>query len=68
MILIVKNKETLRYVPKHETDMPVFMHCCAGFIEVTDISVWIPVFNAHGIQVMIQDETISESKDGSPDV
>ena len=58
MILIAKAKTG--FLPVHDADLPIFMHCCAGMIEVKDISFWMPVFAAHGIQVMIQDETLEQ--------
>lgn len=64
MMLIVKSRETLFYKPKHEIDLPMFQHCCEGMIEVRDIAFYLGVFSNHNIQIMIQDETLSESKDG----
>jgi hypothetical protein len=61
MMLIVKNKQYRGYVPLHEADMSIFKHCTGGFIGVDDINAFMPVFNAHGIQVIIQDETLSGS-------
>lgn len=43
----------------HDVDLLMFQHCCEGSMEVYDLQQYIPVFNAHGIQVMIQDETLS---------
>lgn len=57
-MLIVKSKSTGWYKPRHDIDLAVFMHCCAGFIEVRDISEFLPVFSAHNIQIMIQDEIL----------
>ena len=61
-MLIRKTKERGWYKPVHEVDMPLFMHCCGGFIEVREITDYIPVFWGHGIQIMIQDETYGETK------
>jgi len=58
MMLIRKTKEKGWYKPAHEADMPMFEHCCGGFIEVRSIADYILVFAAHGIQIMIQDETL----------
>jgi hypothetical protein len=65
MMLIVKSRQSNGYLPQHDIDLPMFKHCTGGFIEVRDIYEFMPVFNAHGIQVMIQDETLSRSNDGS---
>ena len=58
MMLIVKSKERGWYKPRHEIDLPMFMHCCGGHIEVKDISEYMPVFACHNIQPMFQDETL----------
>lgn len=58
MMLIIKSKERGWYKPRHEIDLPMFMHCCKGSIEVRDIHAYMPVFNNHNIQIMIQDETL----------
>lgn len=58
MMLIVKSKQSGGYLPRHDIDLPMFRHCCEGMIEVKDIHFFMPVFNAHGIQIMIQDETL----------
>lgn len=57
-MLIVKSKERGWYKPLHEIDLPMFMHCCEGSIEVRDIAGYLPVFGNHNIQIMIQDETL----------
>lgn len=56
-MLIRKTKERGWFKPSHEERLPMFMHCCAGFIEVRDISDYLSVFYAHNIQIIIQDET-----------
>jgi hypothetical protein len=61
-MLVIKSKNSHGYLPAHDSDLAMFRHCCEGMIEVKDISFWIPVFNVHGIQVMIQDETLSGSE------
>ena len=58
MMLVNKSKESGRYRPSHKIDAAMFMHCCEGSIEVRDISQYLPVFLNHGIQIMIQDETL----------
>jgi hypothetical protein len=58
MMLIVKSKERGWYKPRHDVDLPLFMHCCEGSIEVRDIGGYLPVFANHGIQLMIQDEAL----------
>jgi hypothetical protein len=58
MMLIVKSKNDRFYRPLHEADEAMFRHCCEGSIGVIDIHFFMPVFNAHDIQVMIQDETL----------
>ena len=58
MMLIVKNKNSAIYSPRHEIDLPMFRHCCEGMIGVRDINFFMPVFTAHNIQIMIQDETL----------
>lgn len=63
MMLIVRSKTSRGYLPRHEADLPMFRHCCNGYIEVREIADFIPVFNAHGIQVMIQDETMTGIED-----
>jgi hypothetical protein len=57
-MLIVKSKERGWYKPRHDVDLPLFMHCCEGSIEVRDIGGYLPVFANHGIQLMIQDEAL----------
>lgn len=57
MMLIVKGKTSGRYLPKHDVDLPMFRHCCNGYIEVQEIADYLPIFIAHNIQIMIQDET-----------
>lgn len=64
MMLIAKSKTSYNYLPVHDVDLPMFRHICEGMIEVKDIHFYMPVFAAHDIQVMIQDETLSESKVG----
>lgn len=56
MMLIIKSKTG--FLPCHDIDLPMFRHCCQDFYQVRDIDPYISVFNAHGIQLMIQDETI----------
>jgi hypothetical protein len=58
MMLIRKTKERGWYKPRQEVDLPMFQHCCEGFIEVRSLADYLPVFAAHGIQLMIQDETL----------
>lgn len=58
MMLIVKSKERGWYKPRYQLDLPMFMHCCDGSIEVKDIDGFLPVFTNHGIQIMVQDETL----------
>ncbi len=58
MMLVIKSKTSHGFLPRHDTDLPMFRHCCEGMIEVKDISFFLPVFNAHGIQILIQDETL----------
>lgn len=57
MMLIAKNKDRF-YRPVNDVDLPMFRHCCEGSIGVIDIHFFMPVFNAHDIQIMIQDETL----------
>lgn len=59
MMLIIKSKNSNGYLPRHDADLPMFRHCCEGMIEVWDIHYFMPIFSAHNIQVMIQDETLS---------
>lgn len=56
MMLVIKSRKSLGYLPANDVDIPMFKHCC-GAIEVSEIRQFIPVFNAHGIQVMLLDET-----------
>lgn len=66
MMLVAKKGDRF-YRPVHEIDLPMFRHCCEGSIGVVDIHFFMPVFIAHGIQVMIQDETATtHSKDAAP--
>lgn len=58
MMLIVKITRAGFFKPRHVEDLPMFMHCTDGSIEVLNIAEYIPVFNNHGIQLMIQDETL----------
>jgi hypothetical protein len=58
MMLVIRSKTSRGYLPRHDADLPMFRHCCEGMIEVKDIHFYMPVFNAHDIQVMIQDETL----------
>ena len=62
MMLISRTKERGWFKPTHEIDLPMFRHCCEGMIEVADLNFYLPVFAAHGIQIMIQDETLSSSE------
>lgn len=62
MMLIVRGKKSRGYLPRHDVDLPMFKHCCNGYMEVREIADFIPVFNAHGIQLRIQDE-INEPMD-----
>ena len=55
VMLIIR--QSRGYLPKYNSDLPMFRHCCEGMIEVKDINFWLPVFEAHSIQIMIQDET-----------
>ncbi len=64
MMIIIKSKQSGGYIPRHDADIPMFRHCCNGYMEVRTIADFIPVFNAHGIQVMIQDETLTQSEGG----
>jgi len=61
MMLILKGK--YGYLPKHDVDVPMFKHCVGGHFEVKEIADYIPIFNAHGVQIIIQDTTLSN--DGS---
>lgn len=67
MMLIVKSKTSGGYLPRHDVDVPMFQHCCNGYTEVREIAEFLPVFGAHGIQVMIQDETLPLSTGGNSD-
>ena len=60
LMLIVKSKTSGNYLPRHDIDLPMFRHCCEGMIEVRSIVDFLPVFYFHDIQVMIQDETLTE--------
>lgn len=62
MMLIAKRKSSGWYSPVHTTDEPIFRHCTEGFIAVKEIAPYLGVFINHGIQIMIQDETLSKSK------
>ena len=66
MMLIVKSKQSNGYLPRHDIDLPMFMHC-TGYMEVRDIRQFISVFNAHGIQIMVQDETATNPQNHSDD-
>lgn len=57
-MLIVKSEERGWYKPRHDIDLPMFKHCCEGFIEVKEIADYLPVFANHDIQIMIQDATL----------
>lgn len=57
-MLIIKGKKFGGYYPEHDIDLPMFKHCCDGFMEVKDIHKYIPIFAAHAIDIMIQDETL----------
>ena len=51
MFEIIKSKSSGGYLPKHDEDLEMFMHCTGGSMEVKDIDKYMPVFYAHGFNV-----------------
>jgi len=58
-MLVIKSTIDELFRPKYAADIPMFMHCCDGKIAVGDIFIYMPIFNSHNIQIMVQDETLN---------
>lgn len=61
MMIIIKNKFNNMYSPKHDFALPLFIHCTNGHVGVHDISIYLPIFAAHDLQLIIEDEAMDPS-------